>query len=219
MRTRDLAFGALLLTMTAMSWGGMFQVAKATLPHLDAFWLNSLRYAVTAPILIAVLVATEGRGAVAFEGKAWLVVVLGSLGFAGFSILALAGLAHSRPEHGALIMSLMPLVTALIGWAWKGVRPSAITLACVGAAATGVAMVVSQGLRGHTLAGSAGRGELMILLGVVGWVLYTLGTGRRQFPGLVAAQIHGFELPGQPAGDIRRYARCLRRRACAGTEC
>ena len=57
--------------------------------------------------------ATEGAKALSPDRQAAKLLLFGSLGFAGFSILAFIGLAHSTAEHGAIIMALMPLNTAL----------------------------------------------------------------------------------------------------------
>jgi len=74
--------------------------------------------------MLAILWYVEGRGALA-PGRARLRLWLyGSLGFAGFSILGFLGLARSRPEHAAIIVALMPLITALMNW----LLPSSVIL-------------------------------------------------------------------------------------------
>jgi hypothetical protein len=52
-----------------------------------------------AALWLGVLAALEGRGLRLF----WL----GSLGFAGFNLLAYTGLAHSRPQSASLIVALV----------------------------------------------------------------------------------------------------------------
>ncbi len=176
---RELKGGALLL-MTAILWGGMFPVAKDALLVMDAFWLNTIRYGATAAAFLLILVLAEGPQALRFDGKRVAAFVLGAVGFAGFSLLTYVGLTYTQAAHGAIIMALQPMIAALIRWFWKSHRPPAITLACIVTAFVGVSLVVTKG-RLDGFASGAGWGDLMIVLGAVSWVIYTLAA--ENFPG------------------------------------
>ena len=41
---------------------------------------------------------------------------LGTLGFAGFNLLAFTGLDHAEPQSAALVVALAPLITAVVLW-------------------------------------------------------------------------------------------------------
>ena len=166
--------GVLLLTITAVSWGGMFPVAKSALAVLDGFYLTLFRYGLASIILCAILVGAEGAKALSPDRQAAKLLLFGSLGFAGFSILAFIGLAHSKAEHGAIIMALMPLITALLTWGLKGAVPNRITLGCIVTALIGVGLVVTRG-NISALSGGALAPDLLILAGAACWVAYTLG--------------------------------------------
>lgn len=167
-----------LLLLAAVSWGGMFQVAKPLLPQIDAFHMTAIRYGGAAFLFAGLLAWREGRNAFQFEGRGVLLWLYGSLGFAGFNLLAFTGLAHSRPEHAAVIMALMPLMTALVNWGLRGMRPASHTLFAIALALTGVALVVTNGhLSALAAAGQVG-GDLLLLLGALCWVFYTLGAAR-----------------------------------------
>jgi drug/metabolite transporter (DMT)-like permease len=167
-----------LLLIAAVSWGGMFQVAKPLLSQVDAFYMTAIRYGVAALLFAALLAYQEGRAAFRLEGSGGLLWLYGSLGFAGFNLLAFTGLAHSRPEHAAVIMALMPMMTALVNWGLRGVRPASHTLLAIALALTGVVLVVTNGhLSALTTPGQIG-GDLLLLLGALSWVFYTLGAAR-----------------------------------------
>ena len=172
--------GIALLIFTTVSWGAMFPIAKAALGTLDGFWITLLRYGSAAPIFLVILALMEGRRAFTLEGKGLSLLVLGTLGFAGFSILAFVGLSHSKPEHGAIIMALMPLITAIMAWVTKGIKPSPETMVCVAVALVGVILVVTGG-NAASISGGALAWDVMILAGAVCWVLYTMGA--QKFPG------------------------------------
>ena len=167
-----------LLLLAAVSWGGMFQVAKPLLTEIDAFHMTAIRYGGAAILFAALLAIREGRAALRMEGAAGLLWLYGSFGFAGFNLLAFTGLSHSRPEHAAVIMALMPLMTALVNWGLRGVRPASHTLLAITLALTGVVLVVTDGHLSALSAGGQVGGDLLLLLGALSWVFYTLGAAR-----------------------------------------
>ncbi|MBA3995839.1 MAG: EamA family transporter [Candidatus Accumulibacter sp.] len=123
------------MLLAAVSWGGMFPVAKATLHFVDPFFLTLIRYGITAVLMLAILWRVEGRAALRPEGRGAALFLFGGAGFCGFGLFVFTGLRASTPAHGAILVALMPLLTALI---------------------------------------AAG----LILLGVLSWVVYTLGARR-----------------------------------------
>src|SRR3989442_5611806 len=182
MRTRSSAVGALFATTTAVAWGGQFVVGKSALGSVNAFPLSTIRYAVAVLLWIAVLVAVEGRRSLRLDGRGRRLFWLGSLGFAGFNLLAYTGLAHARPQSASLIVALGPLLTALVLWRRTRVRPSQLTLALLGVALAGVALVISGGHPSSIANGSIGWGDGLVLGGVFSFVLY--GLGAAEFPEL-----------------------------------
>src|SRR2546427_9881290 len=142
---RSTAAGAALATTTSLAWGGQFVVGKSALSRVDPFYLTAVRYLVAALVLLALLVAFEGRRALRLEGRGLRLLWLGTLGFAAFNLLIYTGLAHAKPQNAALITALGPLLTALVLWLRRGVRPARSTLALLGVALIGVALVISGG--------------------------------------------------------------------------
>jgi drug/metabolite transporter (DMT)-like permease len=172
---RSTAAGVAFASVTALVWGGQFVVGKSAVGRVDAFPLTTIRYALAVVLLLLLLAAFEGRGALALEGRGRRLLVLGTLGFAGFNLLAYTGLTHASPQSAALVAALGPLVTALVLWLRNGVRPSRATFVAVAVALVGVALVVSRGDPSSLAHGSLNWGEGLVLLGVVSFVFYTLG--------------------------------------------
>ena len=175
MRRGAAAAGIGLATLTALVWGGQFVVGKSALDRVNAFPLTTVRYAVAAALLLAILAAVEGRDALRLDGRARELVWLGTLGFAGFNLLAYTGLAHARPESAALIVALGPLLTALVLWRRTGARPPASTFVLLGLALVGVFLVLSNGHPSTVVGGSVGWGDGLVLAGAFSFVLYGIG--------------------------------------------
>jgi drug/metabolite transporter (DMT)-like permease len=156
----------------------LFSVAKRTLPYLDAFALGTVRYAIGAALFVLLLAAIEGRQALRFDGRLLGATGVGLLGITGFNLCVWIGLMLTRPEHASIILALQTPMTALAVWLLRGQRPAAFTLGCVGVAIAGVLLVVTRGEPALALAELAAGGELLgdllILLGGISWVSYTL---------------------------------------------
>ena len=175
MRSRSRLIGVVFATTTAVAWGAQFVVGKSALGTVNAFPLTTIRYAIATSLWLIVLVAVEGRSALRLDGRGLRLFWLGTLGFAGFNLLAYTGLAHARPQSASLIVALGPLITALILWRRTRVRPSATTFTLLGVALAGVVLVISGGHPSSIVNGSVGWGDLLVLAGVFSFMLYGLG--------------------------------------------
>jgi drug/metabolite transporter (DMT)-like permease len=170
----DFAKGLVWLGISIASWGALFSVAKRTMPVLDAFFLGSVRYAFGVRIFIAILWAAEGRGALRYGGRFVPAALFGLIGFCGFNLLVWWGLYFTRPEHAAIIMALQTPLAAIAVWLTQGKRPAAFTLGCVAVAIAGVVLVVTKGSLSAVFAGGSLLGDLLVFLGAVSWVVYTM---------------------------------------------
>jgi drug/metabolite transporter (DMT)-like permease len=173
--------GFALAATTGVIWGGQWVVGRSALEHVDAFNLTAIRYGAAAVLLLAALAAVEGRSALRFDGRALRLFGLGALGFAGFNLLAYAGLDHAGPESASLITALGPLLMALLLWRLGRGRPSRSTLAALGIAIIGVLLVIGKGDPLSVFQGALGWGDLLVLAGVASFVAYTVGA--RSLPG------------------------------------
>jgi drug/metabolite transporter (DMT)-like permease len=167
--------GALFAAFTGIVWGGQFVVGKSALARVDSFWLTAVRYAAAAALLLVLLAAVEGVRALSTRGRTLRLLGLGTLGFAGFNLLAYTGLEHARPQSASLIVALGPLVMALVLWARNRVRPSRTTFVALIVALFGVALVIARGHPTTLWRGSLGWGDILVLGGVVSFMVYTAG--------------------------------------------
>jgi drug/metabolite transporter (DMT)-like permease len=167
--------GFAFATATGLIWGGQWVVGKSALARVDAFNLTAIRYAVAAAVLLAILAAVEGSGALRTDGRALRLFGLGTLGFAGFNLLAYVGLEHARPESASLITSLGPLLMAIVLWARGSGRPARSTLVALSVAIVGVAIVIGRGHPLSVFSGAIGWGDLLVVAGVASFIVYTVG--------------------------------------------
>jgi drug/metabolite transporter (DMT)-like permease len=175
------AAAPLLALVAVLSWGGMFPIAAHAIPHVEPLHLTALRYGLASLAFVALLWRIEGRASLRPQRvvRLW---ILGTLGFAGFNLLSYIGLEHTGPRNAALIVPTLPLVTALVRWVRDGVKPARATIGATFLALTGVVLVISHGDIGSLADGGVGFGSALVLAGVTGFVLYSLGAA--DFPEL-----------------------------------
>ncbi len=171
----DIIKGVVLVLIATIAWGAQFPIGKEALYALDGFYLTVIRYGTASLIFLAILWIIEGKDSFKLEGNGLKVFLFGSMGFAGFSIFAFVGLSTSTPEHAAIILALMPVITIIINMILKKNNPDTATLMYILIALTGVAMVITRGDI-HTLTEKGSIfSDLLILTGTTCWVIYTMG--------------------------------------------
>ncbi len=160
----------------------MFPIAKRSLALIDAFSLGTLRYVLGLAIFAGLLWAIEGRQAFRYGTRLWPAIGFGIVGITGFNTLVWYGLNFTRPEHAGILMALQTPLTALVLWLAHGQRPATFTLGCVAVAIAGVILVVSKGDPARAwldgVQGGSLIGDILVLLGAICWVIYTLAAGR-----------------------------------------
>lgn len=167
-----------MLVLATVIWGAMFPVAKLILADMDALTMTLLRYGLAAPIFLALLLRREGFAALRLDTSVWPLLGLGALGFAGFNLLMFYGIGQSKPEHGAIVMALQPLIAAMILWVRTGQRPAARSFAALALAIVGVVLLVCDGQLSRLTEHAAVIPTLMMIAGGTCWVLYSMGAAR-----------------------------------------
>jgi drug/metabolite transporter (DMT)-like permease len=175
MTRANLVAGLGWITLSILCWAPLFSIAKRTLPYLDAFALGTVRYLLGVLLFVLLLVAVEGRQALRYENKLLPATAFGLIGITGFNLFVWVGLMYTAPEHASIILALQTPLTALAVWLARGQRPARFTLGCVAVAIAGVLLVVTKG----SLEVPPGSlvGDLLVLLGAIAWVTYTLAAG------------------------------------------
>jgi len=180
---KDTMKGVLACLVAAIAFGLMFPVMASALKHVDPFTFTSLRYLTAAVTSLAMLLMKEGPQALRLRdesiGRAWF---LGSLGFAGFGFLVFLG-QQLAGRDGALMTAIMAATQPLLGVMILAVAnrtlPSLATFGFIVLSLCGVIVVVTRGdIAGFLDAPQSYVANLLILLGMTSWMIYTFGAAR-----------------------------------------
>jgi len=177
--TNRVIMGALFCLTAAVTWGAQFPIAGRALSRIDPFYFTLLRYLAVSLILVVLLIVSEGTPALSFEGKASRVWFFGTMAFTVYNFLVFLGqktAGASGAVLASIMMALMPIVSVLVMWVYTKTTPGRFTMGCILVAFLGVSLVITKGDVG--VLSSAGGNlipALLILTGVFGWVIYTVG--------------------------------------------
>lgn len=178
----------LKLICVAAFWGGTFisgRVLAQAMPHLT---ISALRFMIALVILMAVAWRFEGGLPKLNRSQFFATLGLGLTGVFAYNLFFLAALERIPAGKTALIVSLSPILTALIVAFILREKLGAKRWFGIIMALVGVSIIVTQGklLNGwQAISQTFELGEGFMLLAVCSWVAYTI-TSRFALRGLSA---------------------------------
>jgi drug/metabolite transporter (DMT)-like permease len=165
----------LLLSIPPLMWAGNAVVGRIAIDSIGPLWLNVLRWLLALAILLPMgrraLATAEARAEIIRRWR--YLAVLGLMGVGIYNALQYMSLRTSTPVNVTLIASSLPVWTMIIGVVAYGVRPSRMQLGGAVLSLAGVATVLSRGdvtslVRIHFV-----EGDLLMLLAIICWSIYS----------------------------------------------
>ena len=181
-RSRLLAYALLLIACA--SWGANWTAARAVREEVTPLALVFWRWLLAGLILypFAARHIREDLRTAARDWK-WL-AFFGLTGTAGFSMLGYLGLRHTTAINASLLNAALPLFMIPIAWLVRRDTVCARQLAGLALSLAGSLAIMSAGKLETLAALTFNPGDLLILLAVALWALYTVFVDRR--PGIHA---------------------------------
>lgn len=176
----------LLLALATLFWAGNFTVGEFAVRTVDPLSLTWLRWVLSAvPLLVvAHLVERPDWRALARRWPALLALGLG--GMAGYPMLLYASLERTSAVSSSVINAINPAVLVVMAVLLGQARAGRRTWAGLALGLVGVLLVLSRGDLSTLLALRLNSGDLIMLVAVVVWSAYTLGSQRLGLPVLSA---------------------------------
>ncbi len=152
----------LKLTIMALLWAGGFIVGKQITYQAGPFTVSFLRFFVSAIILAFLVYKREGFTKI---NPAMFAYVLGAAFFGIFSYnyLFFSGIKYIEAGRGSVIISMVPIVVALISYLLFRERINIIKFLGIVLSLLGAWVVISKGQITMIIGYSLGRGEVYIL--------------------------------------------------------
>ncbi|MHB8757230.1 MAG: DMT family transporter [Bacillota bacterium] len=168
------AVGPLIaLSACALAWGGSFVAAKIALVEIDPMGLAALRFFVACLVFVPVIIGYHFRGERLTLAELPSFLVLGLLGVTTYFWLQFAGIRHTTATNVALLITLTPVWTSLLGRFFLGEELGGRRVTGIALAFAGAIVVATRG----RFSLSAGRedliGALYILSNTLAWSVFT----------------------------------------------
>ncbi|RVT94590.1 DMT family transporter [Sphingomonas crocodyli] len=162
-----------MLVLVTLLWAGNSIVARAIHADIPPFTLAFCRWTGACLILLAI-----GHRRLVADWPAarrhWRpILLLGTIGVASFNAFLYSGLRYTTATNALLIQAAIPALVLLFDLMLFRVRPRLAQIVGVTLAAAGVMLIIIRADLAALLALSFGRGDVLVLGGVVAWALYT----------------------------------------------
>jgi drug/metabolite transporter (DMT)-like permease len=163
----------LLLLSAVVLWGWTFVATKILVTELGPIEIFALRLALGLPFLGGILLLRRVR--VRFERRDLRALLAGSAIFTVHFLIQIQGLTTTTASNTGWIISVSPLVLAVLSFAVLGERLGRSAVAGIVVATFGVLLLVS---RGHIadFAWLRSTGDWLVLGSAVTWACYTVTT-------------------------------------------
>ncbi len=169
----------LILSLAPLCWAGNIVLARGVAdlipPVAFAFWRWSLAFVLILPFTLRELAAD--RRAIARGWKMLLILAL--LGISAFNTLLYTAVHTTTAINGSLIQSTMPAVIVLLSFVLYRERVAARQMAGVVLCILGAVLIVLRGELKTLLAMSIAPGDLLMIIAVSAYGLYSALLRRR----------------------------------------
>lgn len=162
----------LLLLLTVMSWGIGFPIAKYAIETWPPLTFATIRYALTAILLLIWLYWRDGR--LRFPRQDfWPILGLGLIGVALLQSVWIVALSNTSPAKASIIVSLSPVWATIMTTLKGGPKPQPRVWIGFGLALLGTMLLMNNSFTEFRLAGGSLLGDGMFVIVSLLWAGYT----------------------------------------------
>ncbi|MDO9623786.1 MAG: DMT family transporter [Pseudomonas sp.] len=162
------------LLLAVLCWSGNALVARAFAGDIPPFALSFWRWCLALSLLLPFVLAPLWRHRPELRAAGWRLLVLGGLGIAGYNSMLYSAAQSTAAINITLVNTCLPLMTFIGAGLLLGEWPQRRAWWGMGLAAIGLLVLITQGSWATLTALSFNRGDLIMLLAVADWALYSL---------------------------------------------
>jgi drug/metabolite transporter (DMT)-like permease len=166
------AYAGLMLVM--ILWAGNSIIGRAVHGEVDPLTLAFVRWTGASLILLPFAWRPLRREWPAIRAAWKPILLLGLLGVGAFNALLYSGLQYTTATNGLLLQAAIPAEVVIFDRLFFGVRSPLLQNLGVACSILGVAAIVFQGDPAQALHFHFGFGDVLVLVAVVVWSLYTV---------------------------------------------
>jgi len=163
----------LLLTLCSLFWAGNTVVGRAAVDLVPPATMTFVRWAIAFVVLLPFAWSHVVRDWPAIRRHLVAITLLAMIGSAGYNIVAYLALHYTEAINSLLLQSVCPLFVALWSFALFRDRLTLVQALGIATSMTGAAVIICRGDLGVLTRFAFNAGDLMILVALVFYALYT----------------------------------------------
>ena len=168
----------ILLTFTALLWGGNAVAVKKVLTEISPFVVTMLRFAVFSCLLLLISWYREGRRCLPALRQLPTLILMGLFGTVLNNGVQFTGLMYSTAINCVVITAFGPAITGALAAVILNERLNRRQWTGVAISSIGVVVIASGGSWARLAGLSFNWGDVLFLVACLGWSLYSI-FGRR----------------------------------------
>jgi len=163
----------LLLSLCSLFWAGNTVVGRAAVDLVPPATMTFVRWAIAFVVLLPFAWTHVVRDWPAIRRHLVAITLLALIGSSGYNIVAYLALHYTQAINSLLLQSVAPLFVALWTFALFRDRLTLLQAAGIATSMTGAVIIVSRGDIGVLTHFAFNVGDIMILVALVFYALYT----------------------------------------------
>lgn len=164
----------LLLILATLLWGGNFVIGRAVSGDIPPITLAFLRWIVAFLVFFPIAYQRTKKEWPALRQHWGAVIVLALTGVAAFNTLVYIGLHYTTSINASLMNSSTPIIIYILSFIFLKERLTKFQLLGTLLSLAGVLFIISGGSLQSLLSFSFNKGDLIVLVAVVCWSVYSL---------------------------------------------
>ncbi|MER2127270.1 DMT family transporter [Solibacillus sp.] len=163
-----------LLVFATLLWGGNFVIGRAVAGDIPPITLAFLRWIVAFIIFFPIAYSRTKKEWPMLKKHFGAVLILALTGVATFNTLVYIGLHYTTSINASLMNSSTPIIIYILSFIFLKERLTKFQLFGTLLSLAGVLFIISGGLMESLLAFSFNKGDLIVLVAVICWSVYSL---------------------------------------------
>ena len=164
----------LLLILATLLWGGNFVIGRAVAGDIPPITLAFLRWCVAFIVFLPIAYSRVKREWHMIKANWPAVIVMAITGVACFNTLVYIGVYYTTSINASLMNSSTPIIIYILSFIFLKERLSKFQLIGTALSLSGVAFILSKGSLETLLSFSFNKGDLIVLVAVFCWGVYSL---------------------------------------------
>lgn len=162
------------LLLATLCWSGNALVARAVAGDIPPFALSFWRWSLALALLLPFVAKPLWLHRAQIRAAGWRLLVLAGVGIAGYNSLLYSAAQSTTAINITLVNTCLPLMTFIGAGLLLGDWPHRSAWWGMGLAALGLLVLISKGNWASISALAFNKGDLIMLLAVADWALYSL---------------------------------------------